>query len=131
MLPWAQGTLFQLHHLVHALSHGLHTFEDLKYHISKHMFFSYLKFKHSSLSTSLPLDRPTKFEYVCTQDPYQLSLICTTYNIFHEAIPLSEVSHSYMSKLAHILQQIIPLTHWKKIWASASKNITMHGAERD
>lgn len=37
------------------------------------------------LSASLTLDRPTKFEYLCVQRPYQLHLVSSIYHILHKA----------------------------------------------
>lgn len=126
ILPWTQAGVFQLRHLVHPVTRTLLTFTDLqsKYQVPKSLFYSYLQIKHfffSAKCPSLSLDKPTGFELMCVQRPYEPHLISAIYKILHEATPLTESSHSYMSRRSHTLQQSISLSDWDKIWESASK----------
>lgn len=124
-LPWTQAGVFQRCHLVHPVTHIFLSFSDLqsKLQILKSLFYSYLQIKHflSVRSPDLSLAKPTNFELLCTQGPYESHLISSIYKILYEAIALTDSSHSYISKWVCILQQTISLSDWGRIWESSSK----------
>lgn len=58
---------------------------------------------------------------MCARGPYEPHLISSIYRLLHEATPLTESSHSYMSKWSRLLQQPVSLVEWGKIWESSFK----------
>lgn len=113
MLPWTQAGIFQLWNIVHPLTHTLLPFEELqkKHQIPKQLFYSYLQIRHyfASKSSTLSLDRPTLFELLCAQGPYQTHLITDIYKFLHNATSITDTFHSYMQKWSQLVNRSISL----------------------
>lgn len=82
MLPWTQAGMFQLRHLVHPATRKLMSFSDLqtKYELPTSLLYSYIQFKHFFHSNSplLSLEKPTDFETLCANGPYEPKQISST-----------------------------------------------------
>lgn len=119
MLPWTQAVIFQLRNKVLPLTYILLPFDKIqrKHKIPKQLFYSYLQFKHyfASKSSNLALNKPTSFELLCAQDPYQTCLISDIYRSLHDATPLIDKYHSYMQKWSQLIKRPIPLPLWQNI----------------
>lgn len=119
-------SLFQLQNLVHPITWRLHTFDTLceKFDIPSHLFHFYLQVRHFFFSKfpTLTLDKPTTFEYLCTQGPHQLHLISSIHRILHESTPLTETTHHYMRRWSHLLSRPVTVQMWDRIWSSIFKS---------
>lgn len=75
-----------------------------------------------SLTLLLTLDNTTPFEYLCAQSPHQLHLISSIHHILHESTPLTETTHLYMRRWAHLIGRPISSQLWDRIWSSTFKS---------
>lgn len=125
MLHWTGAGSFQLRHLVNPASRHLLTFTDLQkqHQFPKTCLYAYLQFRHffTSKAPALSLDKPTNFEILCANGPYEPHLISTIYTILHEVKPLKIDSHHYMKRWSQTLQHDITLLDWENIWESTAK----------